>query len=146
MLNFDRRVVRHRYIGANLAVEIADPTGAGWYDYDWVDFEPRLDLLRRYGLRPGARVFDLGAHQGVVGLVLGHHVGAGGQVVLIEPDPHNFAQCRRNAELNAMPSAKTHKVAYAMRDVTPVWRHIITAHRVLYFWHSVGNKFAVPCQ
>jgi hypothetical protein len=104
---FDRRVVRHRYVGVDLAVEIADPVGACWYDRDWVSFEPdrlvdpelesvepllELDLLDPYGLRPGARVFDLGAHQGVVGLLLGHRVGPGGQVVLIKPDPHNFAR------------------------------------------------------
>jgi FkbM family methyltransferase len=129
---FDRRVVRHRYVGVDLAVEIADPVGACWYDRDWVAFEPdrlvdhelesvgglEFDLLARYGLRPGARVFDLGAHQGVVGLILGHRVGAGGEVVLIEPDPHNFAQCRRNIELNAMPWVVAHQAAAADREGT----------------------------
>src|SRR5262245_7890991 len=114
---FDRRVVRHRYGGVDLAVEIADPVGACWYDCDWVS-SLELDLLARYGLRPGARVFDLGAHQGVVGLLLGHRVGAGGEVVLIEPDPHNFAQCRRNTELNAMPWVVAHQAAAADREGT----------------------------
>jgi FkbM family methyltransferase len=130
---FDRRVVRHRYVGVDLAVEIADPLGAAWYDRDWVVFEPdrlvdheletveplpELDLLCRYGLRPGARVFDLGAHQGVVGLLLGHRVGPGGQVVVVEPNPHNFAQCRRNIELNAMPWVVAYQAAAADREGT----------------------------
>src|SRR5262245_57586253 len=49
---FDRRVVRHRYGGVDLAVEIADPVGACWYDYDWV-FVLELDLLERYGCALG---------------------------------------------------------------------------------------------
>jgi FkbM family methyltransferase len=99
---FARRVVEHQYGSVRLKVELGDGLAAGWYDHDWAPL-PELELLGRNRLRPGARVFDLGAHQGVVGLMLGHRVGSAGQVVLVEPNPHNAAACVRNAELNAMP-------------------------------------------
>ncbi|MSU36865.1 MAG: hypothetical protein EXS36_17560 [Pedosphaera sp.] len=77
--NYPRRVVSHTYAGIPLKVELADGMGEGWYDHDWETL-PELDVLGRGRLKPGARVFDFGAHQGVVGMILGHRVGPRGQV------------------------------------------------------------------
>src|SRR5262249_31668382 len=79
---FSRRTVEHRYGDYVLRVELADPLAAGWYDHDW-DALPEVVLLGKHGLGPGARVFDLGAHQGVVGLMLGRRVGPDGSVLLV---------------------------------------------------------------
>ncbi|QOV90631.1 FkbM family methyltransferase [Humisphaera borealis] len=99
---YPRRVVQHRYGDAILKVELADGLADGWYDHDWEPL-PELAVLGRGRLGAKARVFDVGAHQGVVGLMLGRRVGSSGQVIIVEPNPHNFAMCRRNVELNAMP-------------------------------------------
>jgi len=114
---YPRRVVRHHYGGIELAVELADPLGAGWYDHDW-EVLPEWRLLIQHGLRPGARVFDLGAHQGVVALVLAEAVGPRGQVVAVEPNPHNVRQCFRNRELNAMPWIEVVQAAVAAEEGT----------------------------
>jgi FkbM family methyltransferase len=110
---FPRRVVCHRYGGVILRVEVADPLAAGWYDHDW-DELPELALLGPR-LRSGARVFDIGAHQGVVGLMLGHRVGPSGQVVLVEPNRHNIGMCARNAQLNGMTWLTPRRAAIADR-------------------------------
>jgi FkbM family methyltransferase len=112
---FSRRIVEHRYGDSVLRVELADPLAAGWYDHDW-DALPEVVLLGRHGLRPGARVFDLGAHQGVVGLMLGRCVGPDGCVLLVEPNAHNAAMCVRNAELNGMPWVSQLRAAVADRE------------------------------
>ena len=39
-------------------------------------------MLGQHQLKQGARTFDIGAHQGVVGLQLADRVGPTGQVVL----------------------------------------------------------------
>ena len=39
---------------------------------------PEIERLRQHGLCLGARVFDMGAHQGVVALILADAVGDGG--------------------------------------------------------------------
>ncbi len=109
---YPRRVVEHRYGDATFRVELADGLAAGWYDHDWEPL-PELAVLARHRLRPGARVFDVGAHQGVVGLMLGRRVGASGQVIVVEPNPHNFAMCGRNVALNAMPWVIPHHAAVA---------------------------------
>lgn len=107
---YPRRVVEHRYGESTLKVELADGLAEGWYDHDWEPL-PELAVLGRGRLRPGARVFDVGAHQGVVGMMLGHRVGFTGRVVIVEPSPHNFAMCQRNVVLNAMPWVVPHQAA-----------------------------------
>ncbi len=72
--SYQRRRVRHNYGGYELEVELVDPMGAGWYDRDWPEL-PEIALLKQHGLRPGARVFDIGAHQCMVAMMLSKTVG-----------------------------------------------------------------------
>ncbi len=91
---------RHVYGGRPLVVHIADPLARGWYDHDW-DLGSEIALLQRGGrLRAGARVFDVGAHQGVVALMLAGIVGPEGRVVAVEAVAHNARVATRNAAAN----------------------------------------------
>lgn len=109
---YRNRVVNHIYGGIPLRVELHDPDSAGWYDHDW---EPlaEIELLRKHGLKPGARVFDLGAHQGIVAMQLARIVKPG-QVVAVEGNWFNAARARRNAELNGFQHLQViHAIAAA---------------------------------
>jgi FkbM family methyltransferase len=112
---YRRRVVTHRYGQSELRVMIADELGAGWYDHDWPE-PPELSVFSRSSLRPGARVFDLGAHQGVVALMLERAVQPGGVVVAVELTEHNAQVAVENVRLNA-PAAVT--VVHAAVTDTP---------------------------
>jgi FkbM family methyltransferase len=114
-----RRVVRHRYGSGELLVELADPLAVGWYDLDWPQ-PPEFPLLSRSRLRPGAVVFDLGAHQGIVALMLAREVGPAGRVVAVEALPHNAAAAARNRDLNTMPWVEVVSAAVAGREGTLV--------------------------
>jgi FkbM family methyltransferase len=96
---FTPRIVRHSYGGHALQIRLADPLATGWYDKDWPVLT-EIHFLRFYKLRPGATVFDLGAHQGVVALMLSREVTAAGRVVAVEASPHNAAAAEVNARLN----------------------------------------------
>lgn len=93
------RVVEHLYGGSKLRVSLEDPLAEGWYDHDWPELD-EIALLRRHRLREGAVVFDLGAHQAVVALMLARIVGPTGRVIAVEAEPHNVAVAKRNAALN----------------------------------------------
>jgi FkbM family methyltransferase len=97
--SFDRRVVYHNYAGREYSIEIADPLGEAWYDHDRGEL-PELALMSSHRLRAGATVFDIGAHQAVVALIIADRVGTTGRVVAVEAEPHNAAVARRNIELN----------------------------------------------
>jgi len=71
---FSARVVTRTYGAGSLRVHVGDPLAEGWYDHDW-DELPEIAALRQTRLRPGALVFDLGAHQGVVAMMLAREVG-----------------------------------------------------------------------
>jgi len=96
---YPTHVVEHRYHGFPLKVYLSDGLAAGWYDNDW---EPMVELefLQKHRLVPGARVFDCGAHQGVVAMMLAKIVGPDGSVIAVECMEHNCKAARRNAELN----------------------------------------------
>ena len=97
--DFPRRVVEHSYGGFRLKVTLADPDGASWYGRDWPRL-PEIELLASSRLRPGATVFNVGAHQGVVALMLAGEVGPDGRVIAVDPNPVNADLIQTNARLN----------------------------------------------
>jgi FkbM family methyltransferase len=94
------RVVEHTYGTQQLTIQLTDPLAEGWYDHDWP--EPReIRFLRGRGvLVPGATVFDVGAHQAVVALILAAEVGERGRVIAVEAEPHNARAAVANRDLN----------------------------------------------
>jgi FkbM family methyltransferase len=98
---FPARVVRHAYGASELSISLEDPLAEGWYDHDWPVL-PELVELAASRLKPGARVFDLGAHQGIVAMMLADLVGSLGQVVAVEAERHNHQVAGRNLALNGI--------------------------------------------
>ncbi len=111
---FPSRTVEHVYGNGRLRVHLCDPLSEGWYDPDWAEL-PEIATLRGTTLRPGAHVFNIGAHQGVVALMLGREVGPSGLVVAVEPNPHNASSARKNRELNAMDQIRVVEAAVSDR-------------------------------
>jgi FkbM family methyltransferase len=102
---FRERKVTHVYGGYPLSIWLTDPLAQGWYDADWSEL-PEIALLKTGRLKPGARVFDLGAHQCVVAMMLSRIVGTSGQVVAVEANPHNAEIGERNRALNDIAQLK----------------------------------------
>jgi FkbM family methyltransferase len=93
------RVATHRYGMDTLSVYLSDPVAESWYDHDWEEqFE--IAWLRQGKLRRGARVFNLGAHHGIMAMMLAREVGPSGLVVAVEANAHNAAAAVRNSSLN----------------------------------------------
>jgi FkbM family methyltransferase len=109
------RTVTHVYGGHRLTVALADPLAEAWYDEDWPRLREIDQLVRVGGLRPQATVFDIGAHQGVVALMLAAEVGPGGRVVAVEAQAHNASTARRNVELNHAANVEVLHAAIAAR-------------------------------
>jgi len=102
---YRERKVTHVYGGFPLSVWLTDPLAQGWYDADWAEL-PEIAMLKTGRLKPGARVFDLGAHQCVVAMMLSRIVGSEGQVVALEANPHNADVGERNRALNDIAQLK----------------------------------------
>jgi FkbM family methyltransferase len=111
---FEARSVRHRYGPVELELHIGDDTGALWYDEDWPDV-PELKFLPSYQTRPGATVFDLGAHQGVYALMLADAVRPRGRVIAVEANRFNLDVLRENCRRNRVRSVVAVHAAVADR-------------------------------
>jgi FkbM family methyltransferase len=95
-------VARHVYGGRALSVHVTDAMAQGWYDHDWPLLTEMALLAERGRLREGALVFDVGAHQGVVAMMLGDLVGPTGGVVAVEAALHNAEVAWRNVAVNGL--------------------------------------------
>jgi len=93
--------VRRTWAGYQFNLWISDPTSESWYDRDSPEVPPEMSFLAQHRLRPGATVFDCGAHQCVIAMVMAKFVGANGKVVAVEASPLNYDTAMRNCELNA---------------------------------------------
>lgn len=102
---YRERKVTHVYGGFPLSIWLTDPLAQGWYDADWSDLS-EITLLKTGRLKAGARVFDLGAHQCVVAMMLSRIVGTEGQVVALEANQHNAQVGERNRALNDIAQLK----------------------------------------
>lgn len=96
---FPRRMVTRRFGTDEFKIVIADRLSEAWYDRDWQSLA-EIEILAQNRLRDGALVFDLGAHQGVVAMMLARHVGATGRVIAVEGMAHNCEVAKENAKLN----------------------------------------------
>ena len=114
---FEARTVRHQYGPVRLTLHIGDPNGAAWYDEEWPDV-PELKFLPQYQTRPGATVFDLGAHQGVYALMLADAVGPHGRVIAVEANRFNVDCVRANCRLNKVRNIETVHAAVAEQPGT----------------------------
>lgn len=112
---YPRHTVEHSYSGYRLKVMLGEEDGAAWYDHDWAEL-PMLPVLRTSRLRAGSTVFDLGAHQGVVALVLAGEVGPDGRVVAVDPNELNCELATRNAALNDRPQMHVRQAAVGDRS------------------------------
>lgn len=104
---FPRKVVEHDYAGHRLKVLIADGIGKGWYDKDWDSLED-IGVLSKGRLKRGAKVFDLGAHQSVVAMIMAKTVGPTGQVIAVEGMAHNCEVAQENLRLNKIENVEIH--------------------------------------
>jgi FkbM family methyltransferase len=136
------RVVEHRYGDGPLRVHLGDPLGQGWYDHDWAQL-PEISALRATTLRPGARVFDIGAHQGVVAMMLAREVGASGYVLAVEPNPHNAAVAMKNRDLNALKQIEILEAAVSDQSGTVVFNHGLDGQ--LDDGTGAGGRMSVAC-
>lgn len=92
--------VRRSWAGHEFTLWISDPTSESWYGRDAPEIPPEMSFLAQHRLRPGATVFDCGAHQSVIAMVLAKFVGASGKVVAVEASPLNYETSVRNCRAN----------------------------------------------
>lgn len=62
--------------------------------------EPGVQALLKRSVKPGDVVIDVGAHIGLISVELARHVGVGGRVILVEPNPRSAEAARRTLVSN----------------------------------------------
>ena len=113
-LLYKKSVVERTYGGHRLKLHLHDAMARTWYDRSRDDL-PEIHLMHQHGLQKGALVFDLGAHQNVVAMVLAREVQPAGRVIAVEGSKHNVEVGRLNAQANGFTNLTT---IHAVVDAT----------------------------
>lgn len=96
---FPIRVTEHNYGDVALSACVADEVGFAWYDHDYPEFG-ELAFLAHHSLKPGAVVYDIGAHQGIYALAIAGYVQPSGCVIAVEANPFNAGLIDVNRRMN----------------------------------------------
>jgi FkbM family methyltransferase len=99
LATFSKHVASHRYGQHDLHMSINDRVASEWYDKDWV-LPPEIEFLSQGHVPRTGRVFDLGAHQCLIAMLLGRELVPEGSVVAVEANRHNAEIARTNLEIN----------------------------------------------
>lgn len=112
-LRYRTRDVAHNYGGHRLVVRLSNPLSEAWYDRDWPVAE--IALLESHRLVAGARVFDVGAHEGIVAMLLGRIVAPNGHVLAIEANNDNATMAELNCSRNGVDNVTVLNLAIGDR-------------------------------
>jgi FkbM family methyltransferase len=106
--------ISHVYLGEKLELAVADDLTTCWYGRDWpAEERQEMLFLQGLGLKRDSLIFDIGAHQGVVALLLKRKFAPEGRVVAVEMDKLNASACRENCRLNGEPDVTSVHAAIA---------------------------------
>ena len=101
LATFMNRVVSHRYGPYRFDMNINDRVAEEGYDKDWT-LPPEIAFLSEAQLSRAGRIFDLGAHQCLLAMLLKNEIVPAGAVVAVEANRHNAEIARRNLETNGI--------------------------------------------
>jgi FkbM family methyltransferase len=99
LATFPKKIVEHQYGSHTLKMTISDRVASEWYDKDW-QLPPEIEFFSHGQIAKNGRIFDLGAHQCLIAMLLARDVVPDGHVVAIEANQHNAEKARDNVALN----------------------------------------------
>jgi FkbM family methyltransferase len=105
LATFPRRVVSHRYGTHALHMNIHDRVAGEWYDKDW-SLPPEIEFFSGDQVPRNGRIFDLGAHQCLIAMLLARDLVPDGSVVAVEANQHNADIAKSNVELNGVDNVE----------------------------------------
>lgn len=94
--HFKRHWIYQEYAGNFLNILIADPVAHEWYSRPW----QKPEEFAFMNMKPGAIVFDLGSHQGIVAAIIAYEIGLAGKVIALEANSHNHHVAMENIKKN----------------------------------------------
>ena len=145
------RVVKRR-LPANLGGRAfyASPDAALRYWLPGRNYDPLLFDVARKLVRPGMKVWDVGANVGLFSLAAAHLAGGSGSVLAIEPDPWLVSLLIRSAQTPAKNAAPIQVLASPVSDQRRIaLLHVAKRGRASNFigtgrGESGGERYSMP--
>ena len=95
-------------------MNLQDGLARDWYDKDWQDDDRReFTALAGYDLPADGMAFNLGAHHGLVSMLIRKRLLPYGKVIAVELDKFNYDLCRDNVSSNQISGIECINAAVA---------------------------------
>ncbi len=112
----------------------------GWTCFESREWEPHIESFLARRIRPGSRVFDIGANLGYFSAVMAKAVGTSGRVWSFEPVPATVRQLQLCKEFNALEQMRIFPIALGGQNGSIKMHYIPSALGGA----SIHNHFADP--
>jgi FkbM family methyltransferase len=93
-----------------------DDLQSSFYYFMPENYEHETQRYIRNYVKPGMVALDIGAHVGLMSLLLAHKVGKTGKVYSFEPNKENFLQFQRNIDLNSLSQVQASQKALSNKS------------------------------
>jgi FkbM family methyltransferase len=110
-------VLERRFHGRRLAVDVSRSDTHRLLFLEGERFVLERELLAGM-LEPGMHAVDVGANIGYYALIFSAHVGPGGRVTCLEPEPDNLRELEQNVELNGLSYVRVLPFAAGREDTS----------------------------
>ncbi|MGV1014726.1 MAG: FkbM family methyltransferase [Methyloceanibacter sp.] len=95
-------LIAYNYLGHRFRLSVTDSHTRGWYGRDWYPRERQeLLFLQGLGIKADGLILNIGAHQGLVSMLLKRMLAPEGRVIAVEMDQLNARACAKNFALNS---------------------------------------------
>jgi len=94
-----RTLLHHSYGLSKYWIFAVDVVAREWYGQDW-DLPAEVSRLAELNLLGSKIIFDVGAHQGIIAMLLAELNGEGGEIIAVEAHPFNSFIAKKNVERN----------------------------------------------
>lgn len=98
-----RTLLNHSYGLSKYWIFALDAVAREWYSHDW-PLPVEVSRLAELNLLGSKIIFDVGAHQGIIAMLLAELNGEGGEIIAVEAHPFNSFFAKQNVERNGFKS------------------------------------------
>lgn len=112
LFGIERKIIKTKFFGDSYTIINADSTTNYWYGKEWNNNNrSEFNILSRQKIKNDSLIFNIGAHQGIVALLLNHKLNKNGKIITVEINQKNIKAIKKNFELNNLKNFQIENAA-----------------------------------
>ena len=112
IFGIEREFIKNKFFGDEFTILNADSTTNFWYGKEWNNNNrSEFNILLKQNIKKDSLIFNIGAHQGIVSLLLNKKINKEGKIIAVEINKKNVKAINKNFELNDIKNFQIENLA-----------------------------------